>query len=39
MDERLQNLFAMNEMVKTEELEEKTFLLPLFPPQFAYELI
>ena len=30
MDEWLQNLFAMNEMIKTEELEEKTFLLPFF---------
>jgi hypothetical protein len=29
----------MNEMVKTEELEEKTFFLPPFPPQFAYELL
>jgi len=26
----------MNEMVKTEELEDKIFLLPPFPPQFTY---
>jgi len=29
----------MNEMVKTEGLKKKIFLLPLFPPQFAYELL
>ena len=39
MKEWLQNAFALNKMVKTEELEEKPFLLPPFPPQFVYELL